>query len=144
MGVIFEAEHLATEARVALKVLWPHVMQEEAARRCFELEARVAARVNSEHIVRVLDAGFDPRTRAPFLAMELLVGNTLAATVKRRGPMSPALTVALMRQVARGLDAAHGYRSPAGVLQPIVHRDIKPENLFLCARREPVPLVKIL
>jgi eukaryotic-like serine/threonine-protein kinase len=144
MGVIFEAEHLATEAHVALKLLWPHVMQVASARQRFELEAKVAARVNSEHIVRVLDAGFDPQTRAAYLVMELLLGSTLAASVKSHGAMSPALTVTLMRQVARGLDAAHGYRNAAGVLQPIVHRDLKPDNLFLCARPEGLPLLKIL
>jgi serine/threonine protein kinase len=144
MGAVFEAEHVSTEARVALKLLLPHVVQLANARRRFELEAKVAARVNSEHIVRVFDAGLDERTRSPFLAMELLIGQTLAAHVKRVGPLAPDEVVALMRQLARGLDAAHGYRTAEGSAQPIVHRDLKPENLFLDTRDHGTTRVKIL
>ena len=135
MGAVFEAEHVGTEARVALKLLWPHVVQVAAARKRFELEAKVAARVNSEHIVKVLDAGVDPESRSPYLVMELLTGSTLAARVSREGPLPPSTAVTLMRQVARGLDAAHGYTSPEGAPQPIVHRDLKPENVFLTHQR---------
>jgi serine/threonine protein kinase len=144
MGAIFEAEHVSTEARVALKLLLPHVVQIATARRRFELEARVAARVNSEHIVRVLDAGIDDATRSPYLAMELLLGQTLAARIARVGPLPAGDVIAIMRQVARGLDAAHGYRTPDGTAQPIVHRDLKPENLFLAARGDGSTVVKIL
>src|SRR5688572_10877104 len=99
MGTVFEAEHLATEARVALKLLLPHVVQMTSARRRFELEAKVAARVNSEHIVKVFDAGLDARTRSPYLAMELLIGQTLAAQIKHRGPLAAHAVIELMRQV---------------------------------------------
>jgi eukaryotic-like serine/threonine-protein kinase len=144
MGAVYEAEHLATEARVALKVLLPQMLQIAAARRRFELEARVAARVNSEHIVRVLDAGVDPETHSPYLAMELLAGETLAARIKHTGPLAATPAVEVLRQVARGLDAAHGYRAGDGTPQPIVHRDLKPENLFLTRRADGTTLVKIL
>ena len=144
MGAVFEAEHVTTEARVALKLLLPHVVQVPSARRRFELEAKVAARVNSEHIVRVFDAGVDTQSGAPFLAMELLSGQTLAGVVKRSGPLEPPDVVTLMWQVARGLDAAHGYHTPEGKPQPIVHRDLKPENLFISWRPDATPLVKIL
>jgi eukaryotic-like serine/threonine-protein kinase len=144
MGAVFEAEHVSTEARIALKLLLPHVVHLPHARRRFELEAKVAARVNSEHIVKVFDAGLDERTRSPFLAMELLMGQTLAAHVKRSGPLPSGEVLTLMRQVARGLDAAHDYRTPGGVAQPIVHRDLKPENLFLAEQGDGTTLVKIL
>jgi eukaryotic-like serine/threonine-protein kinase len=144
MGAVYEAEHTATEARVALKLLWPHVVQIASARERFELEARISARINDEHIVKVLDAGFDPETRAPYLVMELLRGRTLGALVSAEGPLPPALALAVMRQVAAGLDAAHGYRTADGVPTPIVHRDLKPENLFLTQRADGSPWVKIL
>ena len=144
MGAVFVAQHTATEALVALKVLWPHVMQSERARRSFELEAKVAARVKSEHIVRVFDAGLDAATRSPFLVMELLEGVTLAEKVWRNGPRPWREVVDWIGQTARGLDAAHGHRNAAGVPEPIVHRDLKPENLFLSAGSQGATLVKIL
>ncbi len=144
MGAVYEAEHVSTEAHVALKLLLPHVVQIESARRRFELEAKVAARVKSDHIVKVFDAGLDAETRSPYLAMELLIGHTLAAQVKRLGPLGPDVALDVMRQVAHGLDAAHGYRAPSGTWQPIIHRDLKPENLFIGTRSDETPLVKIL
>jgi serine/threonine protein kinase len=144
MGAVYEAEHLGTEARVALKVLWPQVVQAASARRRFELEAKIAARVDSEHIVKVLDAGYDPEKRTPYLVMELLIGSTLAARIKTHGPLSPILTLELMRQLARGLDSAHNYRSAEGARHPIVHRDLKPENLFVSVRADGSPLLQIL
>src|SRR5262245_23202666 len=88
MGAIFEAEHTATERRVALKLLFPHIMSVASARKKFELEARISARVNSPNIVEVLDAGFDEASKSPFLVMELLEGQTLAHYVRERGALS--------------------------------------------------------
>src|SRR5262245_355694 len=72
MGSVHEAVHLETGRRCALKVLLPHVVHDEDARRRFRREARVAARIGSDHIVEVLDAGVDETTAMPFLVMELL------------------------------------------------------------------------
>lgn len=144
MGAVYEAEHVATEARVALKLLLPQMLHVAAARRRFELEARVSARVDSEHIVRVFDAGVDEATRSPYLAMELLAGETLAARVRRNGALPLPSAIEILRQLARGLDAAHGYRTAEGIPQPIVHRDLKPENVFLARRADGTPLVKIV
>src|SRR3954453_9761490 len=79
MGAVFVGEHTATEQRVAVKVLWPHVLGSKDAVEKFQLEAKVAGRVSSDHIVRVIDAGFDDDSRMPFLVMELLKGKTLDA-----------------------------------------------------------------
>nr|MCU0686778.1 serine/threonine protein kinase [Polyangiaceae bacterium] len=143
MGVIYSAEHLATEEQVALKVLWPHVLGSKAAVEKFQLEARVAARVGGEHIVRILDAGFDDKLGVPFLAMELLRGRTLEAVVQP-GPLSPAELLVVFRQVAKALDKAHGYVDREGRPAPIVHRDLKPENLFVALRDEGEAVVKVL
>lgn len=144
MGAVYEAEHTTTEARVALKLLLPQMMLVANARRRFELEAKVAARVNSEHIVKVFDAGVATDTGSPYLAMELLTGETLAARVRNAGRLEPHTVIEILRQVARGLDAAHGYRTVEGERQPIVHRDLKPENLFLARRGDGNLLVKVL
>jgi serine/threonine-protein kinase len=144
MGSVFEAEHVATEARVALKVLLPHTLALASERRRFELEARISARINSEHIVTVFDAGVDTHTRLPYLAMELLVGQTLAARLEQSGTIELVELLPLLRQLAHGLDAAHGYRTPDGRSQPIVHRDLKPQNLFLTRRHDGTTHLKIL
>lgn len=143
-GAVYVAEQMATEAYVALKILWPHILSSEVAVASFQQEARIAGRVKSEHIVSVLDAGFDERTAMPFLVMELLHGQDLQRLVEQSGPVAPDLTVGLMRQVASALDKAHSYKDRDGTIRPIVHRDLKPENLFLTRRENGEPLVKVL
>ncbi len=131
MGAVFEAQHTTTERRVALKLLWPHVLSVDSAREKFELEAKISARLSNPHIVEVLDAGVDEATRSPYLVMELLAGNTLAGHIKQHGALNPCEALELLGQAAVGLDAAHGYRDAQGRAMPIVHRDLKPENLFI-------------
>jgi eukaryotic-like serine/threonine-protein kinase len=144
MGAIFEVEHTATERRVALKLLFPHVMSVGSARSKFELEAKISARVNSPYIVEVLDAGFDEASKSPFLVMELLEGQTLADRVHEHGPIEADEALRLLEHVAAGLDAAHAYREPSGAAKPIVHRDLKPENLFLARQHDGSIIAKIL
>src|SRR5262245_25626152 len=103
-GAVYVAEQLATEAKVAIKVLWPQVLQSQDAVEKFQQEARIAGRVNSEHIVRVLDAGFDETTKMPFLAMELLHGEDLQRVLTRLGRVPAAELVTYLRQVASALD----------------------------------------
>jgi tRNA A-37 threonylcarbamoyl transferase component Bud32 len=144
MGAIFEVEHTATERRVALKLLFPHIMSVANARSKFELEAKISARVNSPYIVEVLDAGFDEESKSPFLVMELLEGQTLADRVHEHGPIEVDEALRLLEHVAAGLDAAHAYREPSGAAKPIVHRDLKPENLFLARQHDGSIIAKIL
>jgi serine/threonine-protein kinase len=134
MGVVYEVEHLRTAQRLALKLLT--ATHQEAAVDRFKRESRAASRIQGDHIVRVTDADVAPELGGcPFLVMELLVGTDLEHAVAA-GPVGPVTAVEWLRQVARGLDAAH----EAG----IVHRDLKPENLFLTRREDGTPLVKIL
>jgi serine/threonine protein kinase len=144
MGAVFEAEHTGTERRVALKVLLPSVAGTAGTREKFQQEAKISARVGSEHIVEVLDAGFDEPSGSLFLAMELLAGQTLAELIQSRAGLPPEEVIALLTQVAAGLDAAHGYRDARGALQPIIHRDLKPENIFVCRRKDGSSVAKIL
>jgi eukaryotic-like serine/threonine-protein kinase len=143
-GAVYIAEQIETELRVALKVLWPHVLFSEDAVEKFKLEARIAGRVGSEHIVRVFDAGFDEESRMPFLVMELLTGEELQRMVEHGGPLQASLVVSYMTQIASALDKAHGYVDREGARSPIVHRDLKPDNLFLANRESGDPIVKIL
>lgn len=143
-GLVFVATDLTTEKRVAVKVLGMHLLHERAAREKLRLEAIVAGRVESEHIVQVSDAGIDVATGTPFLVMELLKGSDLQHHVEQHGPLEFSLALEYLRQVASGLDKAHGWKDREGRAAPIVHRDLKPENLFLTYREDGSPLVKIL
>jgi serine/threonine-protein kinase len=136
MGAVFEVVHTETQRRRALKVMLPELVHNPQLRERFQLEARITANVDSEHIVDVFDAGIDESTSMPFLVMELLNGRDLGKILELEGPLAPELAVTYLRQVASALDKTHA----AG----IVHRDLKPENLFLTHREDGTPRVKIL
>src|SRR5262245_50624964 len=74
MGAVYDATHLGTERRLALKVMRGEIAGNADMRERFRQEARIATRIKSEHVVDVLDAGIDEDSGAPFLVMELLEG----------------------------------------------------------------------
>ena len=122
MGRVWVAEQLALERNVAVKVLSDEAIQSRAALELFHREARATARVDSPHVIRVLD--FDVTEEGwPFLVLELLVGETLEERVERSGGMPLEDVRAIVEQTCDALQAAH----QCGIL----HRDIKAENLFL-------------
>ncbi len=140
MGEVYEATHLKTGEAAAVKLLLPEVIGRPDYVRRFLREVRVAASIDSPHVVRVLEVG-DESAPLPYLAMERLVGEDLAQILRREERLEPAAVADLVRQVARGIDAA----AAAGV----VHRDIKPLNLFAtrgqpAAPTSPTPLWKII
>ncbi|HTU59061.1 MAG TPA: serine/threonine-protein kinase, partial [Polyangiales bacterium] len=141
-GIVYVAEQLATERRVALKLLSAHWHGDSIER--LLSEARIAARLSSEHVVQVFDAGIDAESSLVFVAMELLSGTDLAELVLNQGPRSARDTVEYLRQVAIGLDKVHGLVASDGHAAPIVHRDLKPANLFLTRREDGSPWIKIL
>jgi serine/threonine-protein kinase len=137
MGVVYVVEHLHTGERLALKVLNAHGASDPEATGRFRREARVGAQIKSEHVVRVTDA--DVATElggAPFFVMELLDGLDFEKLVGKAGAIHPDVVIALLSQVAKALDKAHGLG--------IVHRDLKPENIFLHRRQDEPPIVKVL
>ncbi|MCC6647735.1 MAG: serine/threonine protein kinase [Polyangiaceae bacterium] len=121
MGTVY----LASDARgddpwVAVKMLDDDRSEDERAR--LRAEAVVGARVRHPHVLRYLDAG-ETAGGAPFVVVELLVGESLGERLRRVGTLPREVALPLFRQVASALAAAHA----AGV----VHRDVKPDNLFL-------------
>ena len=123
MGAVYVALQKSTGKLRALKLMHPQLAASDEARRRFEQEAQIGARIESEHIVEVQAAGVDAATNAPFLVMELLEGEDLARIVARRGALTPAEVATVFDQLGHAMRAAHA----AG----IVHRDLKPENVFL-------------
>jgi len=137
MGAVFVAEHVTTRKQRALKVMRGELLGDPGLRDRFVQEAQIGGRIESEHVVEVVDAGFDEHLRVPWIAMELLEGESLADRVAR-GPIAAAEVHALFQQMCHGLAAAHHVG--------IVHRDLKPENVFIArARRVGAPFtVKVL
>ncbi len=126
MGAVYVVEQRSTGKQRAMKVMDPALVAVPEHRARFEAEARMAARIESDHVVEVVAAGIDEASQTPWLAMELLKGETLGARLAR-GRLEPAEAVEVLRQVAHALGAAHR----AG----LVHRDIKPDNVFLATSR---------
>jgi len=136
MGAVFEVVHIETQRRRALKVMLPDLVTNQELRDRFQMEARVTARIDSDYIVDVFDAGIDTTTGMPFLVMELLQGEELGKILERVGAIAAQDVVTYLGQVASALDKTHA--------QGIVHRDLKPENLFLTHREDGTPRIKIL
>ncbi|GAB5543897.1 MAG: hypothetical protein SangKO_036570 [Sandaracinaceae bacterium] len=121
MGSVFEGEHVELDRPVAIKLLRRELVRDDRSRARFEREARLAAKLQHPHLVQVTDFGVDEGE--PFMVMELVVGETLRAYLRREGPLEPAEALAIVEPLLRAVAAVHR----AGV----VHRDIKPDNVLL-------------
>jgi serine/threonine protein kinase len=132
MGVVFQAEDPHLRRPVALKVMRPTLADSAEFHRRFLREARLAAAIEHKHIVSVYQVGED--RGVPFLAMQLLRGESLEARLGRAGgrlPLPEVLRVG--REIAEGLAAAHA--------RGLVHRDIKPANVWLEEGRGQVRII---
>jgi serine/threonine protein kinase len=120
-GAVWRAEHLDLSTPAAVKLIDPSAAESPDALARFKREAKAAASLRSTNVVQILDYGLDGDT--PYIAMELLLGESLAQRLTLNGPLTPEETATVLRQVAKALDRAHE--------QGIVHRDLKPDNIFL-------------
>src|SRR5262245_4130638 len=118
MGEVYRARDTRLERVVAIKVLPDAFTASPQTLERFQREARAASALNHPNICTIYDVGSDP----PFIAMELLEGETLQQQI-RRGPLHGAAFVDIALAVAGALQAAHS--------KGIVHRDIKPANIVL-------------
>jgi serine/threonine-protein kinase len=135
MGAVFAAHHELLQQSVALKVMLAEAADSDQAGVRFLNEARAAARIEGDHVARVLDVGLLP-DGAPYIAMELLDGSDLAHLIAARGPLPGPEAVDYVLQALQALAQAHALG--------IVHRDLKPANLFLARRRDGSQVVKVL
>jgi serine/threonine protein kinase len=132
MGVVFRAEDLQLRRQVALKVMLPKLSADEENRTRFVREAQAAAAIEHERIVTIYQVGGDQGV--PFLAMQLLLGETLEARLRNQpGPYPVPFILRLGREIAEGLEAAHA--------RGLIHRDIKPGNIWLQSGGDHVKLV---
>ena len=120
MGVVYRATHTGLDRRVALKLLSPDYVDDDAFRARFLRESKLAASIDHPNIIPVYDAGQIGGTY--FLAMRYVDGTDLAS-VLRSGPLEARYAAAVLGQVGSALDAAHA----AG----LVHRDVKPANILI-------------
>jgi serine/threonine protein kinase len=133
MGVVYEAEHVVTGRRVALKVL-PSKKQSEDARKRLLREAKVAARVRHRHVIDIYDVGFEGDV--VYLVMELLSGRPFDAWMADRGPAEPEDVLPFIQEVLQGLAALHA--------EGVTHRDLKPSNIFIVEGDHEAPHAKVL
>ncbi len=121
MGVVFAAEHRGLGRTVALKVLSPELAGQADYRTRFSREATVLARLDSPHVVQVLDHG--EHDGCLYIATQYVAGGDLADALRAHGPVPVAQAAEIAEQVAWALGDSHA----AGV----VHRDVKPSNVLL-------------
>jgi eukaryotic-like serine/threonine-protein kinase len=134
MGAVYDAVHEDLHRRVALKVLHPHIAQEETLLERFRREAIAAAELGHPNIIAVSDLQIDAGGHS-FMVMERLEGRSLYQVIAE-GPLSSDRAAFIATQLLSALDAAHA----AG----IVHRDLKPENVFLTSIAGVDDVVKLL
>ncbi len=135
MGVVYAATHIELQETVAIKMLTPELALREEIVGRFTREARAAAKIKSDHAVRVLDVG-KLENGVPYMVMEFLEGQDLAHVLRANEKLSLRDAIKYVAECAEALGEAHRLG--------IVHRDIKPANLFLSTRSNGTQLVKVL
>jgi serine/threonine protein kinase/tetratricopeptide (TPR) repeat protein len=135
MGTVYAAEHVDLEKKVALKVLRVDVALDPDTLQQFRQEARAASKVGSAYICDVTDFGELADGRV-FFVMEYLDGLSLGRVLREASRIEPARAIAILRQVAKALGAAHE--------KGIVHLDVKPDNVMLLAHGKRADAVKVV
>ena len=135
MGTVYRARHVLIDRLVAVKVLNPRFVEDEAARVRFRREAKAAGRLQHTNAVAVTDFG-QTSGGYVYIVMELLEGRTLREILAKDAPLETARAVSIMLQTSAAVAAAH----EAGV----IHRDLKPANIFITQKPDVPTVVKVL
>src|SRR5262245_38717591 len=135
MGAIYEAAHVSSGARVAIKMMSKELSEHPEALARFKREVKVTTELAHPNIIEVVDFGQAP-TGQPYLVMEYLEGEDLERCLERDGPVQLNVSVEIIKQVASALAVAHA--------EGVVHRDLKPGNVFLLAREDGGVFVKVV
>jgi hypothetical protein len=134
MSVVLRARDLRLGHLVALKVLQRSSDRRSEHARRFLREARIIAKLRSDHVVSVLDV--DTASEPPYLAMELLEGQTVAALLAAHGRFAPDVALRIVAQACRGVADAHALG--------VMHRDLKPSNLIVARAADGGQRVKVI
>jgi serine/threonine-protein kinase len=132
---VYRGMHETLALPVAIKILTPAFARTPTTVERFLQEARASSKVRHENIVEITDFGETDRGR-PFMVMEYLEGEDLAATLRHDGPLSWERARPMLLQILAALQAAHD----GGV----IHRDLKPENIFRITRMGNDDFLKVL
>ena len=135
MGQVYLAEHLRMGRQSAVKVMSPALTRDPDSISRFNREASNASRISHPNVAAIYDFG-ETADGLIYLAMEFVEGESLTALLERQGPLPPARALAIVRQTADALSAAHD--------MGIVHRDLKPDNIMVARTREGADLVKVV
>ena len=123
MGVVYRAIQIDLDRPVALKVIAPHLAQDEAFRERFIAESRLAAAIDHPHVLPIYYAGSSDGTL--YIAMRFVEGSDLRQVIRAEGSVEPRRAARIVDQVGGALDAAHE--------RGLIHRDVKPANVLLGA-----------
>src|SRR4051812_26300380 len=125
MGVVYRANQIALDRRVALKLLTPALASDPGFRARFQQESRLAANIDHPNVVDVYEAGEDDGRL--YITMRWVEGSDLRQEIESHGRLDPVRAAEIIAQVADALDAAHA--------MGLVHRDVKPANILLGSRQ---------
>ncbi|HEY9714768.1 MAG TPA: serine/threonine-protein kinase, partial [Chroococcales cyanobacterium] len=135
MGIVYKAIQESTGREVAIKLLRNfHDTTEETIKR-FKREAKTASSLKHPNVVTVIDFGF-MEDGQPYIVTEFLGGLSLSQFLREHGPITPAKSRSIIRQVCDAVAEAHR--------QKIIHRDLKPENIVLQGRDQGGRFVKVV
>lgn len=121
MANIYKAIQLSLDRPIALKVMHQHLTREEGFVMRFEKEAKLAAQLQHENIVAIIDYGSDKGVY--FIAMEHVDGKNLKEILSQQSRLPLEICLLISQQIAEGLKYAHAHN--------LIHRDIKPSNIIL-------------
>jgi serine/threonine-protein kinase len=120
-SIVYLAEHLRLGRKAALKVLAPHLAEDDAFRERFIRESRMAAGLDHPNIVTVYDAG--EVNGSLYISMRYVEGSDLEKLLHEEKQLEPHRAISILSQIASALDAAHA--------EGLVHRDVKPGNILV-------------
>ncbi len=121
MGVVYEAEELALQRRVALKLISGQHSREERFRERFRRESKIAAAIDHPNVIPIFDAGDE--NGVLYITMRFVEGTDMRELIAAEGRIEPLRAARMVRQVGAALDAVHA--------RGMLHRDVKPSNVLL-------------
>jgi serine/threonine-protein kinase len=122
LGIMYQATHIQMDVPVAIKIMHPYLVTDQAAVERFRRGAHAAAKIHHPNAISVIDFGIT-KDETVYLAMEYLDGETFRERLQRQRKVTPKEMLKILKPVCSALEAAHR--------DQIVHRDLKPENIMI-------------